>query len=47
METIGPSPPLEVDVAIETTCKNQSFCLEGLYEWTAYSTKLGKQRGQN
>ena len=36
------TPPLEGDVAIETTCKNQSFCLEGLYEWTAYSTKLGK-----
>ena len=42
METIGPPPPLEGDVAIETTCKNQSFRLEGLYEWTAYSTKLGK-----
>ena len=37
-----PPPPLEGDVAIETTCKNQSFRLEGLYEWTAYSTKLGK-----
>jgi len=41
------TPPVEEDVATETTCKNQSFCLEGLYEWTAYSTKLGKQRSPN
>ena len=40
-------PPLEEDVATETTCKNQSFRLEGLYEWTAYLTKLGKHKGQN
>ena len=41
------TPPVEEDVATETTCKNQSFRLEGLYEWTTYLTKLGKQRSPN
>ena len=41
------TPHVEEDVATETTCKNQSFRLEGLYEWTTYLTKLGKQRSPN